>query len=484
MDKASLEQSFKDLFTNWSNEEPSSLLPLAPSGSKRVYYRAESKNKSAICAYNEDTAENKTFIYLSNHFTAANLPVPKIYAHSPNFETYIQEDLGATSLYSFLLNRAGDFSPTLIRLYEEVVSRLAEIQIKGHEGLDYNHCFGAKAFDKQSIVWDLNLFKYYFLKLADVPFDEPQLEKDFNTFADYLLQTSQDYFMFRDFQTRNIMIKNNKPYFIDYQGGRKGALQYDLASLLFQAKANLPHNLRAHLLDHYLQRVSQLASVDKQSFKQYYYPFAMVRSMQVLGAYGFRGLYERKKHFLESIPFAINNIRWLIQQIDSSLHIPELRKVWTAIAGNTSFDAFDRDAGKTALLEVDVKSFSYKKGIPESTNQHGGGFVFDCRFLHNPGRYEPYKHITGREEPVINFLKQHSEMPAFLNNVRHIVDAAVQNYLERSFDHLSIHFGCTGGMHRSVYAADQIAHYLHDKYGVRVHLLHRERGWDAELLSA
>ena len=482
MDTTVFEQSFKTLFTQWAGEEPASLLPLAPSGSKRIYYRAESKSKSAICTYNEDLAENKTFIYMSQHFEALGLPVPKVYAHSDNYETYIQEDLGSTSLYSFLINREEDFSPTLTRLYEEAVSHLAEMQIKGHQGLDYNQCFGAKAFDKQSILWDLNLFKYYFLKLADIAFDEPKLEKDFNTFADFLLQAPQDYFMFRDFQTRNIMIKNSKPFFIDYQGGRQGALQYDLASLLFQAKANLPHDIRAHLLEHYLDKAGQLTTIDKSEFKKLYYPFAMIRSMQVLGAYGFRGLYERKKHFLESIPFAINNIRWLIQHIDSTLDIPELRKVWSAIASNTTFDAYDRELGKTALLEVDVKSFSYKKGIPESSSQHGGGFVFDCRFLHNPGRYEPYKQITGRNESVINFLKQHSEMPTFLNNVRHIVDAAVQNYLERSFDHLSIHFGCTGGQHRSVYAADQIAHYLHDTYGIKVNLLHRERGWDAEKL--
>ena len=482
MDTESLEKSFKQLYLTWAGESPTSLLPLAPSGSKRIYYRAESENNSAICTFNEDVAENKTFIYFSQHFSAANLPVPQVFEHAPDFKTYLQEDLGATSLYSFLINRKEKFSPTLTHLYEESVSRLASIQIKGHENLDYDQCFGAKAFDKQSILWDLNLFKYYFLKLAHIPFDETKLEKDFSTFADYLLQAPQDYFMFRDFQTRNIMIKNNKPYFIDFQGGRKGALQYDLASLLFQAKANLPHEVRAHLLDHYLDKASELTTIDKKAFKLHYYPYAMVRSMQVLGAYGFRGLYERKKHFLESIPFAINNIRWLIQKMPQDLPTPELQKVWQSISNNHSFDAIDRALGKSALLEIDVKSFSYKKGIPETTSSHGGGFVFDCRFLHNPGRYEPYKHITGRDESVINFLKQHSEMPAFLNNVRHIVDAAVQNYLERSFDHLSIYFGCTGGQHRSVYAADQIAHYLHDTYGVKVNLLHRERGWDAEKL--
>ncbi len=482
MNAVELENSFRDLYAQCLHEQPNSLLPLAPSGSKRIYYRAESSKQSAICAFNNDLEENKTFIYLSEHFKKAGLPVPTILGHSQDYSSYIQEDLGATTMYSFLFNKGDRFSPALVHLYEQVVSKLAEIQIKGHENLDYSKCFSIQSFDKQSILWDLNLFKYYFLKLADIAFDEVALEKDFSAFADYLLQAPQDYFMFRDFQTRNIMIKNSKPHFIDYQGGRKGALQYDLASLLFQAKANLPHDLRAQLLEVYLDRANELTQLDKTTFKQYYYPYAMVRSMQVLGAYGFRGLYERKKHFLDSIPFAIKNIAWLNDHIDPNLHIPELRKVWKAISENRDFNSFDREAGKSALLEIDIKSFSYKKGIPKSKSQHGGGFVFDCRFLHNPGRYDPYKELTGRDESVINFLQQHSEMPTFLNNIRHIADAAVENYLERSFDSLSFYFGCTGGKHRSVYAADQLSQYLHDKYGIKVHVQHRERGWNSETL--
>jgi len=483
MNAEELEKSFKKLYSNHFGEDANSLLPLAPSGSKRIYYRAKSKNHSAICAYNQDTEENATFIYLSQHFASKDLPVPQIYTSSEDGQMYIQEDLGATTLYSFLFNKGHTFSPTLIHLYEQVVRKLAEIQIDGHKALDYKQCFGIQSFDKQSILWDLNQFKYHFLKVADIPFEEVELEQDFNTFADYLLEAPQDYFMFRDFQTRNIMIKNSKPAFIDYQGGRRGALQYDLASLLFQAKANLPNDLRAHLLKEYLTKASELTTLDQASFKKYYYPYAMVRSMQVLGAYGFRGIFQRKHHFLESIPFAIKNVAWLRTQISEDLHIPALRRVWSKIAQNKNFDAFDRSLGQGALLSVEVKSFSYKKGIPKTASSHGGGFVFDCRFLHNPGRYEPYKALTGRDEPVINFLQQHSEMPIFLNNVRHIIDAAVENYLERSFDHLSIYFGCTGGKHRSVFAADQIAQYLHDKYGIGITLQHRERGWKEEVIK-
>jgi aminoglycoside/choline kinase family phosphotransferase len=483
MNAGELEKSFKALYTQHFGENVDSLLPLAPSGSKRIYYRAKSKNFTAICAYNEDVAENKTFFYLSQHFALKKLPVPQIHIVSEDDKSYLQEDLDATTLYSFLFEKNDDFSTTLMRLYEQVVRNLAEIQIIGHEDLDYKKCFGIQAFNKQSILWDLNQFKYHFLKVADIPFDEVALETDFEAFADYLLQAPQDYFMFRDFQTRNIMIKNNKPTFIDYQGGRKGALQYDLASLLFQAKANLPHQVREHLLAEYLTKANEFTTIDRDSFKKYYYPYAMVRTMQVLGAYGFRGIFQRKGHFLESIPYAIKNMAWLLTHIPDDLAIPALRKVWKRIAANKKFDVIDKKAGKEALLSIEVKSFSYKKGIPKTTSSHGGGFVFDCRFLHNPGRYEPYKDLTGRDESVINFLQQHSAMPNFLNNVRHIVDAAVENYLDRSFDHLSIYFGCTGGKHRSVYAADQIANYLHDKYGIRITLQHRERGWKQEEIA-
>ena len=477
MDTVALEDIFQNLYSSWSKKEPKQLLPLAPSGSPRIYYRAISDSKSAICAFNSNAKENKAFIYLSNHFAISGLPIPKVYSQSKDYQYYLQEDLGSVSLYSLLGKQE------VVSLYEKVVKQLARIQIKGHEGLDYNKCLGPTAFDKQSILWDLNLFKYSFLKLAAIPIDEVLLENDFHTFADFLLQAPQDYFMFRDFQSRNIMIKDNEPFFIDYQGGRKGALQYDLVSLLFQAKANLSPETRAHLLETYLAEASQLTSINQDNFKKYYYPYAMVRSMQVLGAYGHRGLYERKKHFLESIPFAIKNVTWLANQLGTDLEIPELRRIWKSLSENKDFYAPNKDKGKRSPLRLDIKSFSYKYGIPETSSSHGGGFVFDCRFMHNPGRYEPYNNLTGRDESVINFLQQHSTMNDFLNNVRHIVEPAVENYLEREFDSLSIYFGCTGGKHRSVYAADQIANYLHEKYGVRVQLLHRERGWETETMN-
>ena len=350
------------------------------------------------------------------------------------------------------------------------------MQIEGGTGMDYDICYPSKAFDKQSILWDFNYFKYYFLKLANQPFDEMALEQDVHKLAEYLLEADNSYFMFRDFQTRNIMIKNGEPYFIDYQGGRQGALQYDLASLLFQAKANIPPDIRKELLEHYLQSVSQFIEVDRQQFIDHYYGFVLIRCIQVLGAYGFRGLYERKEHFLKSIPFALRNIKWLLEHTELPIAIPNLKQALQSIIDSKQFEPFDKIKASSSLLKVSVKSFSYKiTGVPSDPSGNGGGFVFDCRFIHNPGRYEPYKKLTGRDEPVINFLKHHSEMGAYLNNVYRIVGAAVEDYLERSFTHLMVSFGCTGGQHRSVYAADMLAKYLKEKYGVEVLLEHIEQ---------
>ncbi len=481
MEATDLEKIISDLFESWSNEKVETILPLAPSGSKRIYYRVQGKTKVAIGSYNTIPVENEAFVYFSKHFKAKGLPVPEIYSEDLSQNIYLQEDLGFTTLYSFLLNKEERFPPHLKELYKKVVEQLAEIQIKGHEGLDYSYCFPSQRFDKQSILWDLQSFKYYFLRFNEISFDDIKLEKDFGTLAEYLLEADHDFFMFRDFQTRNIMIRDGKPFFIDYQGGRKGALQYDLASLLFQAKANIPEEDRIELLEHYMEAASKLISFDKKQFVKYYYAFVLIRCLQVFGTYGYRGIYERKKHFLESIPFAIKNLKWLKAYAEFEFDTKELFKVFDKIIDLDQY-SIATDSKEDSLLTVDVKSFSYKKGIPKDKSGHGGGFVFDCRFLHNPGRYEPYKALTGRDESVINFLKQHSKMPEFLNDVFHIVDKSIENYIERSFTNLSFHFGCTGGRHRSVFAADTLAEYIKNKYGVKVRLQHRERGWAAEEL--
>ncbi|MEO1623817.1 MAG: RNase adapter RapZ [Bacteroidota bacterium] len=471
-----IEIALAAIFEEWSGEKATLILPLAPSGSYRQYFRLSGKQQVAIGTYNENRRENEAFLSFSRHFKSKDLPVPEIYIDDLDNHVYLQEDLGATTLYSYLLQKGDYFPDYLIQIYKKVVEQLARLQINGGKGLDYRYCYPRESFDKQAMLWDFNYFKYYFLKLAKVPFDEGALEEDFHRLADYLLQADCSHFMFRDFQTRNIMIKEGNPYFIDYQGGRRGALQYDLASLLYQAKANIPADIRQDLLTYYMDVASELIDLDRTQFTEYYYGYVLIRCIQVLGAYGFRGLYERREHFLQSIPFALRNIKWLLENDKLPLDLPELRQGLEGLITSKRFEPFDKIKGSSSLLTVAVNSFSYKiTGVPQDDSGNGGGFVFDCRFIHNPGRYEPYKKLTGRDESVINFLKQHSPMPAFLNDVFRIVDAAVENYIERSFTNLSINFGCTGGQHRSVYAADATARHLRDKYGVKVVLHHIEQ---------
>lgn len=480
MANLTVEQRLQQLFEDWAGEPPTLVLPLAPSGSARIYYRLQGPRHTAIGAFNPDKRENDAFIKFSRHFHAKGLPVPEIYAEDLGQHIYLQEDLGFTTLYSYLLQKDDYFPDYLVRIYKKTVEQLARLQIQGSEGLDYSLCYPRADFDRQSMQWDCNYFKYYFLRLAGAIFDEQALEDDFNRLADFLLEAPSHFFMFRDFQTRNIMIRAGEPFFIDYQGGRRGALQYDLASLLYQAKANIPEDIRLELLNHYIDAASTLTPIQRDAFTAQYYGFVLIRSVQVLGAYGFRGLYERKEHFLQSIPYAIRNLKWLLDQQKVPIHLPELHQAINQVVASKRFEPFDKIKASSSLLSVSVSSFSYKAGIPEDPSGNGGGFVFDCRFVHNPGRYEPYKKLTGRDEAVINFLRHHSRMDDFLNDVYRIVDRAVEDYIERSFTHLAINFGCTGGQHRSVFAADALARHLAEKYGLRVRVTHVEqekKGW-------
>ena len=457
MSSVAIETQLSELFREWSGEIPTLVLPLAPSGSDRIYYRLQGKRKVAVGAFNPNRQENEAFLSFSRHFQSKELPVPEIYAEDLDQHIYLQEDLGSTTLYSYLLQKGDYFPDYLVQIYKRVVEQLARLQVDGGKGLDYDKCFPRTSFDKQSMLWDFNYFKYYFLRLAYIPFDEQALETDAHRLADFLLETDTSHFMFRDFQTRNIMIKNGLPFFIDYQGGRRGALQYDLASLLYQAKANVPEDIREELLHHYLDTLEELIPVDRDAFIKYYYGYVFMRCVQVLGAYGFRGLYERKEHFLQSIPFALRNIKWLLENEMLSVDLPEMRQALEALIASKQFEPFDKIKASSSFLTVRINSFSYKQGgVPADDSGNGGGFVFDCRFIHNPGRYEPYKKLTGRDEAVINFLQHHSQMGDFLQDVFRIVDEAVENYIERSFTSLQVNFGCTGGQHRSVYAADAL----------------------------
>lgn len=481
MNPKKIETALSDLFEHWAGEYPDLVLPLAPSGSDRVYYRLQSKEHVAIGTYSPNDKESRAFLEFSKHFHAKGLPVPQIFAENLDAKVYLQEDLGSTTLYSFLIQQNDYFPDYLIQIYKKVVEQLARLQILGGQELDYEaYCYPKAAFDKESMFFDLNYFKYHFLMVSKVSFDEPALEKDFHTLADFLLSADAQYFLFRDFQSRNIMIRSGEPYFIDYQGGRKGALQYDLASLLFQAKANLPHDVRQDLLEHYLKIASSLVPIDRDRFIEFYYGYVLIRNIQTLGAYGFRGIFERKEHFLKSIPYALRNIKALLDQWPLPIELPELSKALRKIIDSKKYEPFDKIKGSSSLLTVHVNSFSFHSGVPEDTSGNGGGFIFDCRFIHNPGRYEPYKKLTGRDEAVINFLKQHSNIDEYLNNIFRIVDDAVEDYIDRSFTSLTVNFGCTGGQHRSVFAADELVKHLKEKYGVPIvvhHVEQEKKGW-------
>lgn len=471
-----IETALADLFEQWSGESPKLVLPLAPSGSERIYYRLQGSERAAIGTYSPNDRESKAFLEFSRHFHQNGLPVPEIYAENLSTKVYLQEDLGSTTLYSFLLQNDDYFPDYLAQIYKRVVEQLARLQIIGGKELNYAHSYPKPAFDKEAMFWDLNYFKYHFLMLTRVRFDEQALEKDFHALADYLLTADTRYFLFRDFQSRNIMIKSGEPYFIDYQGGRQGALQYDLASLLYQAKANIPSDIRQEILEHYIKVASELTPIDHDAFVEHYNGYVLIRNIQVLGAYGFRGLFERKEHFLKSIPHGLRNIKALLENWQLPIELPHLREAMQRILDSKKFEPFNKIKSSTSLLTVGVNSFSYHAGgIPEDHSGNGGGFVFDCRFIHNPGRYEPYKKLTGRDESVINFLKQHSTMDEYLHSVFRIVDTAVEDYIERSFTNLTVNFGCTGGQHRSVYAADALAKHLKEKYGVKVVLHHVEQ---------
>ncbi len=464
------------LFQDWSGEDAAKMDTIAQAGSDRRYFRIHGATKSAIGTYNAEFKENKAFIRFTQHFWNKGLPVPEIYAENLLNGVYLQADLGDTQLFNLLPPMGAPWSDELVGLYKKSVSALADLQIRGGEDLDYSVCYPRAAFDKQSMLWDLNYFKHYFLKLAKVPFDEGALEDDFQKFTNYLLLAECNYFLFRDFQSRNIMIKDGNPFFIDYQGGRKGALQYDVASLLYQAKGGVPNDVKKAVFDHYLDKVESLIPIDRDFFTDQYYGYVLIRCLQALGAYGFRGLYERREHFLSSIPFAIDQMEQILGMIKLPVRLPELFKCLELICKSDQFDGFDKKKYANSPLTVKVQSFSYKKtGYPEDDTENGGGFAFDCRFIENPGRYDAYKKLTGRDKPVIEFLKANGDMDNFLQNVFGIVDKSVENYLERGFANLAVNFGCTGGQHRSVYAADQLARHLTDKYGVKIELNHIEQ---------
>jgi aminoglycoside/choline kinase family phosphotransferase len=462
------------LFENQFNEKVESFEMLPPSGSYREYCRLQNENRSVIGAMNTDVKENTAFLSFTNHFKKIGLPVPEVFAVSSDLKKYLQEDLGNTTLFDFLSKTRENegFSENIVSKYKKVLQTLPKIQIVAGKGLDYSVCYPRAAFDKQSMMWDLNYFKYYFLKLAKIQFDEQALEDDFQAFSDYLLSAESSFFLYRDFQSRNIMLKDDEVFLIDYQGGRKGAIQYDLASLLYDGKADIPESVRTQLFQFYLEELKKYMPVDEEQFTAYFKGFVLIRIMQAMGAYGFRGFYEKKEHFLKSIPYALKNVEFLLKKVNLPVELPELFKVLNQLVHSEVL----KEIGQTkSNLTVRVTSFSYKNGIPSDPSGNGGGHVFDCRAINNPGRYEEYKELTGKDFAVQKFLEQKSEIGIFLNSVKALVDQSVKTYLERGFTNLCVNFGCTGGQHRSVYSAEKIAEHLKNNFPVNVVLAHREQ---------
>lgn len=463
------------LFEKWAGDKVVETELLPQSGSYREYIRIIGEKRTVLGAFNADLKENHAFISFSKHFLSKNLPVPEIYHQDDENGLYLLQDLGKTTLFDYILHlRVGEgFATDLVLIYKKIISQLVRFQVEGGEGLDFSACYPRDSFDKQSMIWDLHYFKYYFLKLAKIPFDEQLLENDFQKFSDYLLDAPRDYFLYRDFQSRNIMLVNGEPWFIDYQGGRKGALQYDLASLLYDAKADLPQEVRDELFDHYLQEVQKVQQVDSKAFNSFFQGYVLIRIMQAMGAYGFRGFYERKEHFLKSIPYALKNLETILGRLDMPVELPELTKALNEVVGSEFLQQVGQE--EEVKLHVEINSFSYRRGIPLDKSTNGGGFVFDCRAIHNPGRYKEYVEMTGKDQPVIDFFKEKSEMDEFLTSVYAIVDMSVDKYVKRKFTNLQVSFGCTGGRHRSVFSAESLAKHLREKFDVNISLRHIER---------
>ncbi|MBQ0087835.1 MAG: phosphotransferase [Prevotellaceae bacterium] len=482
------------LFEEYYGEHPAKVVALEGAGSNRKYFRMyfngqNAHAQSVIGVIGTSKEENESFIYLSKFFKKKHQNVPEVYAVSKNKMMYIQEDLGTISLYQAIAEgraNEGKYSNKEKTLLKKTIHILPSLQYCGVKGLNYKKCYPQEAFDKQNVMFDLNYFKYCFLKFIDIDFNEISLEKDFQAMADNLVKDNYETFMYRDFQVRNIMLKDGQPYFIDFQGGRRGPAEYDLVSFLWQSSAKYSPTLRKELINEYIEGLSEVKSVTINEIcklQENIEKFLLFRILQVLGAYGFRGYHEKKQYFIDSIPLAINNLKEILRY--GGCPYPYLNRLLKQLVNHRQFNTIKKPTSGTMSrskydgsgpLKVRVFSFSYKKGIPDDTSGNGGGYVFDCRCTHNPGRYDEYKKLTGLDTPVIKFIEEDGELPSHLENIYKIVDRHVQRYIEREFTDLMFSFGCTGGQHRSVYSAQHVADYIRKKYGIEVILYHRELG--------
>jgi len=465
----------KKLFEQHFHAPPERIVPLQGElgGSGRKIIRLASQKESAIGILYSVREENAAFLEFSKHFRRHGLPVPEIYTEDLSHGAYLEEDLGDTTLFEFLSkNRSGaNIAPQVVEAYRKVIAVLPRFQVEAARDLNYTVCYPISSFDRQSIAWDLNYFKYYFLRLAGIPFNEHALEDDFSRLTEFLLSAPRDYFLYRDFQSRNIMLRNGDPYFVDYQGGRQGALQYDIASLLYDAKADLPPELRQQLLDHYLDRLSSFIQLDREAFLRHYYAYVYIRIMQALGAYGFRGFYERRVHFLQSVPYALKNLRWLLHNVRLPIPLSALMNAFKDMLSSEKLQGLATDADN---LVVRIFSFSFHQSLPKDETGNGGGFIFDGRSLPNPGREERFKSLTGKDAPVIDYLNQQETVHQFLASVYSLVDSSLSSYQQRGFKNLMVSFGCTGGQHRSVFLAEQLARRLRARNGLEVAVRHLE----------
>lgn len=463
------------LFKEYTGSEAENVRLLTGSGSNRTYCRMEADGRRLMGVKGVDAHENEAFITIARHFHECGIPVPQVLAVSADMLYYLQEDLGDTLLSDMVAaaGKAGGIheESALEGLLCRTMSLLPKIQFEGARGLDFSVCYPQPSFDRRMVMFDLNYFKYCFLKPSGVEFNEVLLQDDFERFADGLLKEDSDTFLYRDFNARNVMVRDGNPYFIDFQGGRRGPIYYDVASFVWQARARYPQWLKEKMVESYLGALESYMPVAKEDFMARLKQFILFRMLQVLGAYGFRGLIEHKAQFVVSIPPAMDILKELLPGAFDEY--PYLKKVLEALV---SLEKFEDRSSRDGRLEVKVCSFSYKKGIPQDMSGNGGGYVFDCRSIHNPGRYEPYKKLTGKDEPVIRFLEEDGEILRFLDHVYGVVDPHVETFRGRGFTDLMVSFGCTGGQHRSVYCAEHLARHLAEKYpDIRVRLTHREQ---------
>lgn len=467
------ENTIRRLYEEWAGSEAEEVLALAANGSNRRYWRMTGGGRSCIAAWNDDVRENEAFFYYSRALRERGVRVPEVYAVADDRRHYLQQDLGDMTLYAYLYDKrrqGGGFDAEMLALYRRVLDDLAAMQVAGRD-LDFGMAYPRSDFDAQSIQWDLNYFKYYFLKLLHIPFDEELLERDFRTLTQYLLGADCGFFLYRDFQSRNIMLVEGEPYYIDFQGGRRGAAQYDVASLLYSAKSDLPEVVRQELLRHYMDCLAARTPLDRADFEGRFYAYVLVRIMQAMGAYGYRGHFERKDYFLASIPLAVANMRMVAEGHPLPIEVPHLQQVWRAVAESQAGAAAPTVAG----LVVTVSSFSYKKGLPQDPSGNGGGYVFDCRALPNPGRYPEYRAYTGMDRPVVEFLEGDEAVERFLAAAEEMVGPSIKRYLERNFTSLTVSFGCTGGQHRSVYCAERLSKWISENFDCEVVTKHREQ---------